>query len=80
MSAVPGVIADSIPIERHMCFTPDTRTMKVRSQRGRRINFTSCASMSRRVARNDNAVMESFFAAVNKEEADRFTSYSEAIH
>ena len=35
-------------------------------------------SMSRRADCYDNAVMESFFATVKKEEADRFPSYSEA--
>jgi transposase InsO family protein len=35
-------------------------------------------SMSRRADCYDNAVMESFFATVKKEEADRFSSYSEA--
>lgn len=35
-------------------------------------------SMSRRAACYDNAVMESFFATVKKEEADRFPSYSDA--
>jgi transposase InsO family protein len=35
-------------------------------------------SMSRRADCYDNAVMESFFAPVKKEEADRFPSYSEA--
>jgi len=34
--------------------------------------------MSRRADRYDNAVMESFFATVKKEEADRFPSYSDA--
>jgi putative transposase len=37
----------------------------------------SC-SMSRRADCYDNAVMESFFATVKKEEADRFPSYSDA--
>jgi putative transposase len=35
-------------------------------------------SMSRRADCYDNAVMESFFATVKKEEADRFPSYSDA--
>ena len=35
-------------------------------------------SMSRRADCYDNAVMESFFASVKKEEADRFPSYGEA--
>jgi transposase InsO family protein len=35
-------------------------------------------SMSRRADCYDNAVMESFFATVKKEEADRFPSYGEA--
>jgi putative transposase len=35
-------------------------------------------SMSRRADCYDNAVMESFFATVKKEEADRFASYSDA--
>ena len=35
-------------------------------------------SMSRRGNCYDNAVMESFFATVKKEEADRFPSYGEA--
>jgi len=35
-------------------------------------------SMSRRADCYDNAVMESFFATVKKEEADRFLSYSDA--
>ena len=35
-------------------------------------------SMSRRANCYDNAAMESFFATVKKEEADRFPSYSEA--
>jgi len=35
-------------------------------------------SMSRRANCYDNAVMESFFATVKKEEADRFPSYSDA--
>jgi putative transposase len=35
-------------------------------------------SMSRRANCYDNAVMESFFASVKKEEAERFPSYSEA--
>ena len=35
-------------------------------------------SMSRRADCYDNAVMESFFASVKKEEADRFPSYHEA--
>jgi putative transposase len=37
----------------------------------------SC-SMSRRADCYDNAVMESFFATVKKEEADRFPSYRDA--
>jgi putative transposase len=35
-------------------------------------------SMSRRADCYDNAVIESFFATVKKEEADRFPSYSDA--
>ena len=35
-------------------------------------------SMSRRADCYDNAVMESFFATVKKEEAERFPSYSDA--
>ncbi len=35
-------------------------------------------SMSRRADCYDNAVMESFFATLKKEEADRFSSYSDA--
>ena len=35
-------------------------------------------SMSRRGNCHDNAVMESFFATVKKEEAERFPSYSDA--
>jgi len=34
--------------------------------------------MSRRADCYDNAVMESFFATVKKEEAERFPSYSDA--
>ncbi|HXW06440.1 MAG TPA: hypothetical protein VD833_14485 [Vicinamibacterales bacterium] len=34
--------------------------------------------MSRRADCYDNAVMESFFATVKKEETDRFPSYSNA--
>jgi transposase InsO family protein len=34
--------------------------------------------MSRRADCYDNAVMESFFATVKKEKADRFPSYSDA--
>ena len=34
--------------------------------------------MSRRADCYDNAVMESFFGTVKKEEADRFPSYSDA--
>jgi putative transposase len=34
--------------------------------------------MSRRAHCYDNAVMESFFATVKKEKADRFPSYSDA--
>jgi putative transposase len=34
--------------------------------------------MNRRADCYDNAVMESFFATVKKEEADRFPSYREA--
>jgi hypothetical protein len=34
--------------------------------------------MSRQADCHDHAVMESFFATVKKEEADRFPSYSDA--
>ena len=40
--------------------------------------FVSSAQSSRNDSDYDNAVMESFFATVKKEEADRFPSYSDA--
>lgn len=52
--------------------TPVRTTKRIARPRG------STCSMSRRADCCDDAVMESFFAPVKKEEADRFPSYSEA--